>query len=159
MRHANWSVATICVVLAMSTHAFGQEERVNVAEWAAASELLLEAAGMIEKNGWQQGAETAVQEDCVATAIEKAFRANPKYTLVDLNYAKAVLDETIGAESPQLVILKDANSRNEPAVPYWGLAYMDWNDKEGQTAEAVIATMMEAAGRAAAMSKEAASSP
>jgi hypothetical protein len=48
-----------------------------------------------------------------------------------------------------------SNAINEPAVPYWGKEYLDWNDKPDQTEEAVIQTIFDAAGKARELSKAA----
>ena len=152
----NGSLLGGVVLLAMVATMAQAQEKMNEAEWASASQLLADTAKMIEENGWQQGALEAVSQDCMATALEKAFRANPKYTLVDLNYAKAIFNDVIGAKDIGVFIIEDANAKDEPAVPYWGLEYMNWNDDPNQTEEKVIGTIMEASGKAAELSKLAA---
>lgn len=127
---------------------------INVAEWDAAARLLDATAKVIEKNGWQQGAVETVPQDCMATALEKAFRADPSFSLVDLNYAKAVFNEIIGAKDTGVYIIGDV--KDEPAVPYWGLEYMAWNDDPSQTEEGVLGTIRKASARAAELSKLAA---
>ena len=153
-RRAALATSLVLGTSMMVTMAQSQEAKMNVQEWEAAAQLLNDTASLIQKNGWQQAAETAVSEDCFATALEKAFRANPKYTFVDLNYARAVMNETIGAKEVPVEIM--AFAKNEPAVPYWGKEYMDWNDKPDQTADAVIGTIQSAAQKALELSKEAA---
>lgn len=123
----------------------------NVREWDAASRLLADTVEIIKKNGWQQGAVDPVPQECTATALERAFREKPEYTLVDLNYAKAILNQEIGVKEPPIEILVDA--KDEPAVPYWGMEYMNWNDQKDQTMDAIVFTIMSASGKAAKLSK------
>jgi hypothetical protein len=119
-------------------------------------QAMLDTAALIHKNGWQQRATTPVSQESIATALEKAFRANTSYTLVDLNYTKAILDKTIGVTGQQMVLAIDTSKTDQPAVPYWGTAYMEWNDKPGQTQDAVIGALRKAAGEALALAKQAA---
>jgi hypothetical protein len=141
------ALATSLMLSTMATLASAQE-KMNYKEWDAASNLLLDAAAIIHKNGWQQGATTPVSQECIATALEKAFRANTSYTLVDLNYAKAILDKTIGVTGQHMVLSIDTSNTDQPQVPYWGAAYREWNDKPGQTQDAVIGALRNAAGEA-----------
>jgi hypothetical protein len=150
------ALATSLMLGTMATMASAQELRMNLKEWDAASNLLLDAAALIQKNGWQQGATTPVSQECLATALEKAFRANANFTLVDLNYAKAILDKTIGTTDQQMVLAIDTSRTDKPAVPYWGAAYMEWNDKPGQTQDAVIGALRNAASEALVLAKQAA---
>lgn len=147
------ALATSLILGTMATMAQSQEAKINVHEFESAAQLLIDAADIIKKNGWQQGATSPVSQDCFATALEKAFRANTKYTFVDVNYARAVFNDTIGVKDVSVAMM--ANAINEPAVPYWGKEYMDWNDKAGQTEEAVIQTIYDAADVARRLSKAA----
>lgn len=144
------------MMVANNTHA--QETKMNVKEWKAASQLLADAAEMIKINGWQQGAIEPVAQDCVTTALEKAFRKNENLTLVDLNYARALINEQIGAK----VAFPESGPVNfsasdEPAVPYWGIEYMDWNDAPGRTEGAVIEALLSASSQAQKLAEAAAS--
>jgi hypothetical protein len=108
------------------------EPGVNVNEWKAAGKILLAARSLIEKRGWQQGANHPVPEECMATALEHAFRDN-EFSIVEFNYAREALARTLNIErEPQ-------KTDNDPLdVPYWGRPLMDWNDAPGRTKEEVL---------------------
>ena len=112
-----------------------QEAEDEGSEWRSASALLRGAASLIKANGWQQGAAHAVPQDCIATALEKAFRADPSFTLVDLEYAKAALNQSIGT----------ATALEAPI--YWGAAYMDWNDAPERDVGEVLSAFNDAESR------------
>lgn len=105
---------------------------VNVAEWIAASKILLRAKMLIEERGWQQGVVGLTSRECMATALEHAFREN-NFSIVDFNYAREALARTLN-------IGREPNKIDDDPldVPYWGRPLMDWNDKPGRTEQEVL---------------------
>jgi hypothetical protein len=111
---------------------------VNANEWKAAGKILLAARLLIEKRGWQQGANHPVPEECMATALEHAFQEN-RSSIVEFNYAREALARTLNIErEPQ-------KTDNDPLdVPYWGRLLMDWNDAPGRKKEEVLEVLKRA---------------
>ena len=120
----------------------------NAREWAAASEMLARAGELVEERGFQQGAVTVVDQECVATALEHSFEEKD-YSIVDFNYAREALSRVLGVEReppPQGDLL---------AVPYWGSLLMEWNDAPGRTEEEVVDAFRDAADLADSLRLEA----
>jgi len=115
----------------------------NKLPWTSASEILRNAALLIEEKGLQQKEPLAVEEHCLATGLEAAFRTG-EYSIVDFNYAREAVSRVIGVPREPEEIDGD-----ELDVPYWGRNLMDWNDREGRTAEEVVDTLRKASSLAA----------
>ena len=64
-------------------------------EWESAAEILTKAKERIEQFGWQQGAANPVAVECMATAMERAFKSMDK-SLVEFDHAKEALRRQIG---------------------------------------------------------------
>jgi hypothetical protein len=126
------------------------DEPINVMEWDRASEILADARGLIEKDGWQQGATEAVSRWCASTALEGAW-LKTSYSIVDFNYARDALSRTIGVSYEPA----KEDGAEAPDVPYWGANFVEWNDAPGRTEDEVLDAFSEAERLAAGMSDEA----
>jgi len=126
------------------------DEPINVMEWSHASKILADARGLIEKDGWQQGATKPVESWCVSTALEGAWLRTP-YSIVDFNYARDALSRVIGVSSEPA----KENGTDAPDVPYWAANFVEWNDAPSRTEDEVLHAFGEAAHLADGLSNEA----
>lgn len=124
----------LVILFGMASSAHAQDEQpLNVAEWQSAIEILQYAKAAIVKHGWQQGALSPVESECMATAMERGWSELNK-SLVDFDYAKLAVDRAIGAPS-----LTSLTSADDPlSTPYWGRYYMYWNDAPDRTEAEVL---------------------
>jgi len=128
-------VSVLILILSLTAHqnAMAEEQALNVAEWSAASEILLTAKQLIVDKGWQQAAPDKVDAECMATALEHAWQKSGK-SLVDFNYAREALARATGMPAQAQRFAGDPLD-----LPYWGRNLMYWNDAEGRTEEQVLA--------------------
>jgi hypothetical protein len=125
-------------------------EALNVVEWRAANAMLIQTAEIIRSGEWQQGdTEVLPNRWCIDTALQKAFDEGD-YTIVDFNYAREALSQTL--QVPREPIALD----NDPlSVPYWGRDFMNWNDAPGRTEQEVLKALDDAANLASQKEAEA----
>jgi hypothetical protein len=112
---------------------------VNANEWLAASAILTRAGQLIRERGWQRGSPVPVAKECMATALEHAFREKD-YTIVDFNYARDALARALNVPRDPQPLPNDVLD-----VPYWGRELMDWNDAHGRTEADVLNALSAAA--------------
>ncbi len=99
------------------------EPEVKLEPWR---QMLLDAADLLERDGWCQG---AYQDDdghhCALGALDAVFGSKTSFKAIDWSaYARV-------------------NERLQDAV---GLQIVHWNDAKGRTAEEVISTLRKIAG-------------
>ena len=133
------------------------KDPINVAEWDRASTILADAGSLIERDGWQQGATGSTEKWCATTALEGAWLQSP-YSIVDFNYARDALSRVIGVPSEPSRQGDALTGSGEPAVPYWGINFVDWNDATGRTEDEVVSAFKEASKLATGLSADAAAS-
>ncbi|HAU15497.1 MAG: hypothetical protein CMK83_13675 [Pseudomonadales bacterium] len=116
-------------------------------EWESAAEILTKAKERIEQFGWQQGAANPVAVECMATAMERAFKSMDK-SLVEFDHAKEALRRQIG-KSYKITEQSQSNDKN---LSYWGQLFVQWNDEPERKVEEVIEAFESAANLATQLS-------
>lgn len=102
-------------------------------------DVLFEAAKIIKKSGWVQGAFENANGHCVMGAIDKATK----------HYADRIDDG----------LLVYADARHHLSVALDGNSPMKWNDERGTTREMVLEKLLLASGRSLDMLDVAPSAP
>lgn len=126
-------IGAVGVLLPASSTTSKQMPALNVTEWRSAKEILTRARELIVEKGWQQGSTVVIEKQCVATAMEDAWKELGR-SLVDFEYSRDAISTAI--ELPRIPVTR----ANDPLdVPYWGRNLMYWNDKPGRTVEEVLA--------------------
>lgn len=120
------------LLASISCSVSANELPLNAQEWSNAEQILMGTKNILEEYEWYRAEKPSTKAYCLSEALEKSWK-DSDYSLVDLDYAKLALNESIKA--PKSL----PTSADDPlSVPYWGRYYMYWNDAENRTKEEVI---------------------